>query len=91
MADLHGKIALVTGASRGIGQAVALGLAGCGADVAVNYKTQEREARNTLQHRLIPLGRLGRTDEVAEAVVFLAGNEYVTGQTIALNGGMYFR
>lgn len=242
MADLHGKIALVTGASRGIGQAIALGLAGCGADVAVNYKTQEREARKTLQQvtsrgrraiviqadvscssdvtnmiatvesdlgpvdilvnnagisrqqnieetteadwdeilttnlksaflvtqavlpgmrqrrwgriinissgaaktggvvglhytaakagiegltrayasrlvkegitvnavapslidtdmipdkesrrRLIPLGRLGRTDEVAEAVVFLAGNEYVTGQTIALNGGMYFR
>ncbi len=43
------------------------------------------------QRKKIPLGRLGHPEEVAEAVVFLAGNEYITGQVIALNGGMYFR
>ncbi len=42
------------------------------------------------RQELIPLGRLGRPDEVAEAVVFLAQNEYVTGQTIYLNGGLFF-
>jgi 3-oxoacyl-[acyl-carrier protein] reductase len=43
------------------------------------------------RRKQIPLGRLGRGDEVAEAVIFLAGNEYATGQVIALNGDMYFR
>jgi 3-oxoacyl-[acyl-carrier protein] reductase len=39
----------------------------------------------------IPLGRMGQVDEVAEAVILLARNEYMTGQTIHLNGGLYFR
>ena len=41
--------------------------------------------------KLIPMGRLGQTDEVAEAVVFVAENAYMTGQTLHLNGGLYFR
>jgi 3-oxoacyl-[acyl-carrier protein] reductase len=40
--------------------------------------------------RNIPLGRLGHPDEVAQAVLMVLGNDYMTGQTIALNGGMAF-
>jgi 3-oxoacyl-[acyl-carrier protein] reductase len=40
--------------------------------------------------RNIPLGRLGHPDEVAQAVLMVLGNDYMTGQTIVLNGGMAF-
>jgi 3-oxoacyl-[acyl-carrier protein] reductase len=40
--------------------------------------------------RNIPLGRMGRADEVAQAVAMVIGNSYMTGQTIVLNGGLAF-
>ena len=42
--DLHGKIALVTGSSQGIGKGIALGLAEFGAEVIVLYHSGKREA-----------------------------------------------
>lgn len=38
---------------------------------------------------LIPVGRFGHVDEVAEVAVILARNGYMTGQTINVNGGWY--
>ncbi len=66
--DLTGKIALVTGASRGIGRAVALALAQAGADVAVNYVGREAQARDTVKS----VANLGRRAIPVRADVSLA-------------------
>jgi 3-oxoacyl-[acyl-carrier protein] reductase len=39
---------------------------------------------------MIPVGRFGKVEECADVAVMLARNAYITGQTISVNGGMYF-
>lgn len=53
---LKGKVALVTGSSRGIGRAIALELAERGADIIVNY-ARKRSAANEVVARIEALGR----------------------------------
>ena len=59
MQKLAGKVALVTGSSRGIGRAIAVALARAGADVALNYRTRAADAADAaseierLGHRFI--------------------------------------
>jgi len=65
MDDLSGKVALVTGASRGIGRAIAVALARAGCHVVVNYRSQRSEAEATAQE----VERAGRRAIVVQADV----------------------
>jgi 3-oxoacyl-[acyl-carrier protein] reductase len=56
MDDLTGKVALVTGAGRGIGRAIAIALAGAGVDVVVNYRERAAGALEVVE-RIRALGR----------------------------------
>jgi 3-oxoacyl-[acyl-carrier protein] reductase len=54
--SLGGKTAFVTGGSRGIGRAIAIGLAEAGADVALSYRERQSEAEKVATH-IEALGR----------------------------------
>jgi NAD(P)-dependent dehydrogenase (short-subunit alcohol dehydrogenase family) len=49
MIDLTGRVALITGSSRGIGRACAIRLAQAGADVVVNYVTSQSAAERVAE------------------------------------------
>jgi 3-oxoacyl-[acyl-carrier protein] reductase len=66
---ITGKIALVTGASRGIGKAIAIALAEAGADIAVNYRVQAEAAESVCQ----TIRAAGRKCIAIQADVSLSG------------------
>ncbi|MBA4017500.1 MAG: 1-cyclohexenylcarbonyl CoA reductase [Pirellula sp.] len=65
MISLAGKVALVTGGSRGIGRACALRLAEAGADVIVNFVTSEKAATDVAEQ----IRALGRMSAIVKADV----------------------
>ena len=69
MDELAGRVALVTGGSRGIGRAIALALAAAGADVAINYRSRRTEAEEVVA----AIGKLGRRSLAVAADVSSAG------------------
>ena len=58
-------------------------------DTDMTKALTEEQKTKLLEH--IPLGRMGRPDDIAEAVAYLASEAagYVTGTTLHVNGGMY--
>src|SRR6266478_1101394 len=72
--DLTGKVALVTGAARGLGRAISLALAHAGADVALGFR--DLNARAGLPAEISALGRralplqmdVNRLDQIFKAV-----------------------
>src|ERR1019366_5240003 len=70
MHDLSGRIALVTGSSRGIGRAVALALAREGADIVLNFRSRLAEAQAVETE----IRALGRRCVAIRADVSLAGD-----------------
>ena len=63
MGKLTGKVALVTGASRGIGRAIALELSKQGASIAINFSKDVEGAESTLEE-IISNGGYGKLYKV---------------------------
>jgi len=76
MAHCKGRVALVTGASRGIGRGIALKLASEGADIVVNYNTHPEEAKEVAD----AVAEMGRQALICQADV---SNRHAVAQMIA--------
>ena len=80
--DLTGKVAIVTGANSGIGQAIALALAGAGADVALAGRSPAGETAEQVR-------ALGRKAAIVDAdLATIAPVQAVVDETLARLGGL---
>ena len=91
--DLSGKVAIVTGGSRGLGKAIVLGLAGAGADVVVASRKLEAceevaESVRALGRRALPVScHVGRWEEL-ETLTARAYEEFGEVDVLVNNAGM---
>jgi acetoacetyl-CoA reductase/3-oxoacyl-[acyl-carrier protein] reductase len=94
MAQLEGKTALVTGASRGIGRAIAVELARAGAKVALNYQSSDAKAQ-AVADEIVKLGgsamlvkaNVGDAQQ-ARAMVKQVANEFGRLDVLVNNAGI---
>ncbi len=95
MFDLTGRVALVTGASRGIGRAISLALAQQGADVAVNYRENAAAAEEVVgevtrlgRRALAVQGSTADGREACEAIVKAAIDAFEKVDILVNNAGI---
>jgi 3-oxoacyl-[acyl-carrier protein] reductase len=94
METLTGKLALVTGGSRGIGAVVALALAGAGADIVINFRARSEDAEQ-ISAEVRKLGRralalqadVSQSDQVNQMIAQI-GRELGTVNILVNNAGM---
>ncbi|MFV0333122.1 MAG: SDR family oxidoreductase [Tropicimonas sp.] len=94
--DLSGKTALITGSSRGLGRAMAEGLAGAGARVILNGVNAARLEEAVAQMRAAGFDALGSAFDVADEAAIKAAFEGFDADGIAVdilinNAGIQFR
>lgn len=91
---LKGKCAIVTGASRGIGKAIALKLASLGANIVINYRSNEKEAleveneiKNMGVETLCVKGDISKSEEV-EKIISTAKDKFGSIDIMVNNAGI---
>ena len=85
------RVALVTGGTRGIGRAISTALKNAGYRVAANYGHDDATARRFSEETGIPVGRLGKAEDISRTVLFLVADDadFITGSTLSVNGGQH--
>jgi NAD(P)-dependent dehydrogenase (short-subunit alcohol dehydrogenase family) len=95
--EIHGKVALVTGAARRVGRTIALGLAGRGATLAVHYRNSASQAAQTVAAIEAAGGRarafhadLERVDEI-EAMINSVATTFGSIDILVNSASVFYR
>ncbi|PRY23791.1 gluconate 5-dehydrogenase [Aliiruegeria haliotis] len=94
--DLSGKTALITGSSRGLGRAMAEGMAACGARIVLNGANEGRLATAVQEMKSAGHDVIGIPFDVADEAAVIAAFEALDAQGVAVdilvnNAGIQFR